>query len=72
MPHIAISMYPGRTDERKEEIAKGLVEAMEKLDFPDVEVSVSVEDIEPDDFQETINSRLGEDNKLIVSSRHIN
>ena len=72
MPHIAISMYPGRTDERKEEIAKGLVEAMEKLDFPDVEVSVSVEDIEPDDFQETINSRLGEDNKLIISSRHIN
>lgn len=71
MPHIAISMYPGRTDERKEEIAKGLLEAMEKLDFPDEEVSISVEDIEADNFQETINGRLGDENKLIISSRHI-
>ena len=73
MPHIQVSLYPGRDDELKRKMAKELKNTVvEKIGIPIEAISVSIEDIEPDDFEPTIQDRLkNEKNELILESDYI-
>ncbi len=73
MPHIQVSLYPGRDDELKNKIAKELKDTLvEKIGMPKEAISVSIEDIEAEDFENTIQDRLqNEKNELILESDHI-
>lgn len=55
MPHIAVTMIPGRNREAKEKLAQKLKEClMEELRVEEKFVSVSVEDIEFKDWNDHI------------------
>ena len=73
MPHIQVSLYPGRDDELKNKMANELRNTIvEKIGIPEEAISVSIEDIKPDDFENTIQDRLkNEKNELILDSDHI-
>ena len=73
MPHIQVSLYPGRDDELKNKMANELRNTIvEKIGIPEEAISVSIEDIKPDDFENTIQNRLkNEKNELILDSDHI-
>ena len=56
MPHINISMYPGRDKEIKETPAKAMRDAMAKeLNIDENVITVSICDIEKENFQDYIN-----------------
>lgn len=71
MPHIAISMYPGRDTETKRDIAEKMKQQyVETFGVDDSAVSVSIVEIPAEEFADTIQDRyLPED--LYVSSRLI-
>ena len=72
MPHIQVSLYPGRDNELKNKIAEELKKAMAETGIPEEAISVSIEDIEPEDFEGTIEERLeNEKNELFLKSDHI-
>lgn len=73
MPHIQVSLYPGRDDELKSKMACELKSTIvEKIGIPKEAISVSIEDIEADDFENTIQNRLkNEKNELILESDYI-
>ncbi|WP_297980023.1 tautomerase family protein [uncultured Methanobrevibacter sp.] len=73
MPHIQVSLYPGRDDELKNKMAKELKNTIvEKIGIPKEAISVSIEDIEAEDFENTIQDRLkNEKNELILESDYI-
>lgn len=51
MPHIEISMYPGRSRELKQALAeKVCLACAEALALPKSEVSVSVKDVAPENW----------------------
>lgn len=55
MPHAAITMIPGRNAEQKKELAKQVQELLvEKLQIDEKFVSVSVEDIPKEKWQESM------------------
>lgn len=55
MPHITVQMYPGRSDEIKQRLAKVLAEAAAKeLDRGLEHFSVSIEDVPQDEWKETV------------------
>lgn len=65
MPHIAVSMLPGRSREVKQELAERLRDAlMETLGVEEKFVSVSVEDVELKDWEDSM-KRFSEENILI-------
>ena len=69
MPHISISMYSGRTDEQKADIAaKAKAAVAEACGFPPDAVSVSVRDIDPDQFVDEVNARIADDTLLEPSA----
>lgn len=58
MPHIAVSMYPGRDDDTKRDIAEKLQQFyVETFGTDPAAVSVSVVDIPGEEFTETIQQR---------------
>lgn len=65
MPHIAVSMLPGRNREVKQELAERLRDTlMEALGVDEKFVSVSVEDVELKDWDDSM-KRFPEENILI-------
>lgn len=71
MPHIAVSLYPGRDQDRKQEIANKLKDLMvRELNFPPDSISVSIVEIEPDSFVDTIQQKY-DDKDLYISSRAV-
>lgn len=55
MPHIAIKMYPGRTEEVKKNLAEKVQETiMKELNMEEKYISVSVEEIEKENWQEEV------------------
>lgn len=55
MPHIAVTMYPGRTTEQKLKLAKKIQSlVIEELGVDSKVVSVSVEDIPQDKWNDNI------------------
>lgn len=55
MPHIAITMYPGRTPEQKQNIANKVQELfVEELGIDKKVISVSVEDIPKEKWEDSM------------------
>lgn len=55
MPHIAIKMYPGRSEEVKKDLAEKTRDFLTKeMNMEAKYFSVSVEDIEKDKWQEEV------------------
>ena len=71
MPHIEISMYEGRSDELKREIAKKIKDAaVESCGFPPESLSVSIIDFPPDAFEGEVAKRSA-GSELFEASNHI-
>lgn len=71
MPHIAVNLYPGRDRDTKQEIANKLKDLMvRELNFPPDSISVSIVEIEPDSFVETIRQNY-EDKDLYIASKSV-
>lgn len=57
MPHIAITMVPGRTQEQKQGLAERVQTfIMDELDLPATVVSVSVQDIPVDKWAQSMDA----------------
>jgi 4-oxalocrotonate tautomerase len=55
MPHVIVKMYSGRSEQQKLEIAEAVAQAvMASAQCAERSVSVSIEDIDPDDWVETV------------------
>ncbi len=69
MPHIAIKMYPGRSEELKKEIAvktRGFL--AQEMGMEEKFFSVSVEDIEKDQWQEEVVDKIAKDDLYVESN----
>lgn len=59
MPHINIKMYPGKPEEAKQSLAdKIMVLAQEELGCPMAALSVSVEEVAPEAWNETVAEKI--------------
>ncbi|GAA3646608.1 tautomerase family protein [Asaccharospora irregularis] len=66
MPHISVKMYPGRTDKVKEEFAKKIQDlTVEEFGCQPCHVSVSVEDIEPENWKEEVVDNIKPEDYII-------
>jgi len=55
MPHVTVKMYAGRSDRQKSAIAEEITKAiMKAANCGEESVSVSIEDVEPDDWVEKV------------------
>ena len=55
MPHIIVKMYPGRSEEQKEELARKITrDVVEVSGCEERVVSVSIQEVEPDQWAETV------------------
>ena len=55
MPHVVVKMYPGRSNEIKENLAKKIAACVvEELGAKPGVVSVAIEDVQPDDWMEQV------------------
>lgn len=69
MPHIAIKMYPGRSEELKKEIAvktRGFL--AQEMGMEEKFFSVSAEDIEKDQWQEEVVDKIAKDDLYVESN----
>jgi len=68
MPHIAISMYPGRDEETKRDIAEKMQQYYVDTFGTDKDaVSVSIVEIPGEEFSETIQQRYRSEDLYIAS-----
>ena len=69
MPHIAIKMYPGRSEELKKEIAVKTRDFLAReMGMEEKFFSVSVEDIEKDQWQEEVVDKIAKDDLYVESN----
>ena len=69
MPHIAINMYPGRSEELKKEIAVKTRDFLaQEMGMEEKFFSVSVEDIEKDQWQEEVVDKIAKDDLYVESN----
>ncbi len=55
MPHVMVKMYAGRSEAQKQALAAEIVEAVKRtLGSSDEAISVSVEDVAPNDWAEKV------------------
>ena len=55
MPHIAIKVRPGRSEQQKQELADSVTrEVMNTFGNSEDEVSVAFEEVEPDDWAQEV------------------
>lgn len=53
MPHIAVTMYPGRSEEIKSRLAEKIQKCViDELNIDSKAVSVSIEEVKPEHWQE--------------------
>lgn len=66
MPHIAIKMYPGRTEETKIDIARKTRDfLMKEMNMDAKYFSVSVEEIEKENWQDEVIGKIDVENLYI-------
>lgn len=69
MPHIAIKMYQGRSEELKKEIAVKTRDFLaQEMGMEEKFFSVSVEDIEKDQWQEEVVDKIAKDDLYVESN----
>jgi len=55
MPHVIVKLYSGRTEQQKASLAEQVTKAvMAGAQCGEAAVSVSIEDVEPDDWTEKV------------------
>lgn len=55
MPHVIVKLYPGRPEEKKQQLADEIVKAVTKVvDCEDKSVSVALEEVNPEDWPEQV------------------
>lgn len=68
MPHIDVSLYPGRTPEMKKEMAQKIVDFFSsELKFPVETLSVSFTEIEKEKFAEEVVKKFDLKDMVIAS-----
>ena len=69
MPHIVIKMYPGRSEELKKEIAVKTRDFLaQEMGMEEKFFSVSVEDIEKNQWQEEVVDKIAKDDLYVESN----
>lgn len=69
MPHIAVSLYPGRDQDTKRDIAEQVAQHFSTtFGFAPDAVSVSIVEIQPEEFVPTIQQRYRPDELYVPSS----
>ena len=60
MPHIAVTMYPGRTEEQKRRLAEKLRDTViNEIGADRKHISVSVEEIKPENWEKNLENFEG-------------
>ncbi|CCB67130.1 MULTISPECIES: tautomerase family protein [unclassified Hyphomicrobium] len=55
MPHVIVKLWPGKTEEKKKELAVAIAEQVTKaLEYGDASVSVSFEEVDADRWREEV------------------
>jgi 4-oxalocrotonate tautomerase len=55
MPHVVVKMYSGKSEQQKSQIAAEITKAvMSSAKCAELSVSVSIEDVEPQDWVEKV------------------
>jgi 4-oxalocrotonate tautomerase len=55
MPHISVKMFPGKTEEQKQEFAAKVVEAAKAIfGSTDASLSVAISEVEPPEWDATV------------------
>lgn len=55
MPHISVKLYPGKSDQQKEQLAEQIVkDVVALLETREEAVSLTIEEIEPKDWPEKV------------------
>lgn len=71
MPHISLSLYPGRSREEVEALCRSLQQClMERAGWKPGDISVSVEAIEANRFTGRVEQKI-QSEKIIISSDYI-
>lgn len=66
MPHIAIKMYPGRTEEVKKELAEKTRDfLMKEMNMDAKYFSVSIDEVEKDNWQKEVVEKILPDNLYV-------
>lgn len=66
MPHIVVKMYPGRSEEVKEDFAKKVQKlTVDELSCQPGHVSVSVEDIQPENWKDEVVDKIRPEDLVI-------
>lgn len=69
MPHIAIKMYPGRTEEVKKDLAEKTKKfMMEQLNMEEKYLSVSIEEIEKEKWNEEVAAKINPEDLYVKSN----
>ncbi len=68
MPHISIKMYPGRSKELKKQISEKMIETIsQEMNMDKKYFSLSIEDIEKEDWEKEVKNKIKEENLYIKS-----
>jgi 4-oxalocrotonate tautomerase len=55
MPHISVKLYPGKSDQQKEQLAEQIVkDVVAILESKEEAVSLTIEEINPEDWPEKV------------------
>jgi 4-oxalocrotonate tautomerase len=55
MPHVIVKLWPGKSEQQKQQLAELITkDVMETLHYADKSVSVSMEEIQPQDWAEKV------------------
>lgn len=69
MPHVSIKMYPGRSEEVKKDLAEKAKELMMKeLNMEEKFISVSVEEIEKERWDEEVVEKIKPEELFVKAS----
>lgn len=62
MPHISVSLYPGRTEEMKKDMANKIVQCLTKeYGWKNNDISVSFDEVDANDFTAKIKDKIKEE-----------
>ena len=69
MPHISIKMYPGRTEEVKKDLAEKTKDFIcKEMNMEEKYISVSVEEIEKDKWNEEVVDKINPDDLYVKAN----
>lgn len=69
MPHVEIKLYPGYGPEKKERLARSVLQAVTRdLEVPERVVSIAFEEVSPEHWQERVYAPLIQDREGLVKA----